>query len=266
MCCFPAKYNFPCLAPSLFSILPRATRVITVGVLYLSTFICSPMACSDEKGANGSVDPPTSDLSQSFPMPAHIHTFSSTSQTARLRSQVKIACTKCQKACKKCDQARPCLRCVKYRFRPEECVDSQRKERRKGTKRGPYKKRDEKGNIIGQSHILSQIERDTLPAPSDPPPPATSAGSIPVEYNVEFHAQFPLALEDRPTDSDYPQFYRPPPVPASPNIGEGSAVYSSHYGFFMTAYAQSHPRHVAYARRFSISVPVGGDEDDYEST
>ncbi|KAF8178556.1 hypothetical protein K438DRAFT_1265367 [Mycena galopus ATCC 62051] len=240
MCCFPA--NRPLI------------------------FIRSPMACSDGKSANGSVDPPTSDLSQSFPMPAHIHTFSSTSQTARLRSQVKIACTKCQKACKKCDQARPCLRCVKYRFGPEECVDSQRKERRKGTKRGPYKKRDEKGNIIGQSHVLSQeIERDTLPAPSDPPPPATFAGSIPVEYNADFHAQFPLAFDDRPTDSYNVQFYRSPPVPAPPSIGEGSAVYSSHHGFFMTAYAQPYPPHVAYARRFSISVPVGGDEDDYEN-
>ena len=57
------------------------------------------------------------------------------------RRQVKNACTNCQKACKKCDDARPCLRCVKYGI-SEECVDSQRKERQKGIKRGPYKKRD----------------------------------------------------------------------------------------------------------------------------
>jgi hypothetical protein len=60
------------------------------------------------------------------------------------RRQVKNACTNCQKACKKCDDARPCLRCVKYGI-AEECVDSQRKERKKGVKRGPYKKRDGKG-------------------------------------------------------------------------------------------------------------------------
>lgn len=59
------------------------------------------------------------------------------------RRQVKNACTHCQKACKKCDDARPCLRCVKYGI-SEECVDSQRKERKKGIKRGPYKKRDGK--------------------------------------------------------------------------------------------------------------------------
>ena len=60
------------------------------------------------------------------------------------RRQVKNACTNCQKACKKCDDARPCLRCVKYGI-SEECVDSQRKERQKGIKRGPYKKREGKG-------------------------------------------------------------------------------------------------------------------------
>ena len=50
------------------------------------------------------------------------------------RRQVKNACTNCQKACKKCDDARPCLRCVKYGV-GEECVDSVRKERKKGIKR-----------------------------------------------------------------------------------------------------------------------------------
>ena len=59
------------------------------------------------------------------------------------RRQVKNACTNCQKACKKCDDARPCLRCVKYGI-GDGCVNSQRKERKKGVKRGPYKKRDGK--------------------------------------------------------------------------------------------------------------------------
>ena len=57
------------------------------------------------------------------------------------RRQVKNACTNCQKACKKCDEARPCLRCVRYGL-SELCVDSQRKERKKGARRGPYRKRD----------------------------------------------------------------------------------------------------------------------------
>ncbi|KAF7727806.1 hypothetical protein EC973_007037 [Apophysomyces ossiformis] len=63
-------------------------------------------------------------------------------QTAqqRKRKQVKNACTNCQKACKKCDDARPCPRCVKYGI-ADSCVNSVRKERKKGIKRGPYKRR-----------------------------------------------------------------------------------------------------------------------------
>lgn len=85
-------------------------------------------------------------------MPMHMYPFSSgmisTPQQIRSkRRQVKNACTNCQKACKKCDDARPCLRCVKYGI-AEECIDSLRKERKKGVKRGPYKKRDVKGTRI----------------------------------------------------------------------------------------------------------------------
>lgn len=56
------------------------------------------------------------------------------------RRQVKNACTNCQKACKKCDDQRPCPRCVKYGT-ADDCVDSVRKERKKGIKRGSYKKK-----------------------------------------------------------------------------------------------------------------------------
>jgi hypothetical protein len=65
-------------------------------------------------------------------------------QTPRKRKQVKNACSmlfsnleilmiivNCQKACKKCDDARPCGRCVKYGLQ-NSCVDSVRKERKKG--------------------------------------------------------------------------------------------------------------------------------------
>ncbi|KAH7341101.1 hypothetical protein B0J17DRAFT_627361 [Rhizoctonia solani] len=57
------------------------------------------------------------------------------------RKQVKNACSACQRACKRCDVGRPCERCIKYGM-AESCRDSQRKERKKGIKRGPYKKRD----------------------------------------------------------------------------------------------------------------------------
>lgn len=46
----------------------------------------------------------------------------------------------CQKACKKCDEGRPCARCIKYGL-TETCVDSTRKVRKKGIKRGPYKRK-----------------------------------------------------------------------------------------------------------------------------
>jgi len=46
----------------------------------------------------------------------------------------------CQKACKKCDDTRPCERCVKYGLETS-CQDSARKERKKGVKRGPYHSR-----------------------------------------------------------------------------------------------------------------------------
>ncbi|PPR06218.1 hypothetical protein CVT26_005476, partial [Gymnopilus dilepis] len=56
------------------------------------------------------------------------------------RKQVKMACTNCANACKRCDESRPCERCVKYGI-SETCVDGQRKERKKGVKRGPYKRK-----------------------------------------------------------------------------------------------------------------------------
>ncbi|KAK9760205.1 hypothetical protein K7432_016034 [Basidiobolus ranarum] len=59
------------------------------------------------------------------------------------RRQVKNACINCQKACKKCDEGRPCQRCVKYGL-GDTCRDSMRKERRKGERRGPYLKKESK--------------------------------------------------------------------------------------------------------------------------
>ena len=85
-------------------------------------------------------NPPPGYSMHMYPFPSHLLP----TQPLRFkRRQVKNACTNCQKACKKCDDARPCLRCVKYGI-SEECVDSQRKERKKGIKRGPYKKRNGK--------------------------------------------------------------------------------------------------------------------------
>ncbi|KAG2229827.1 hypothetical protein INT48_008271, partial [Thamnidium elegans] len=67
---------------------------------------------------------------------------SSSSKTiiSKRRSQVKNACVNCQKACKKCDEGRPCQRCIKLGI-TDTCFDSPRKERKKGFKRGPYRKK-----------------------------------------------------------------------------------------------------------------------------
>ena len=48
------------------------------------------------------------------------------------RKQVKNACVNCQRACKKCDDQRPCSRCVKYGIE-DGCINSQRKERKRKT-------------------------------------------------------------------------------------------------------------------------------------
>ncbi|KAI9282180.1 hypothetical protein BY458DRAFT_497421 [Sporodiniella umbellata] len=80
----------------------------------------------------------------------------STSQVGK-RRQVKNACTNCQKACKKCDDARPCHRCVKYSI-PDSCVSSVRKERKKGIKRGPYKRRQKSNQESTQDQTRIQAD------------------------------------------------------------------------------------------------------------
>ncbi|KAI8867591.1 hypothetical protein GQ42DRAFT_126491, partial [Ramicandelaber brevisporus] len=39
------------------------------------------------------------------------------------RQQVKNACINCQKACKKCDEGRPCQRCIRQGL-TDTCIDS----------------------------------------------------------------------------------------------------------------------------------------------
>ncbi|KAF7375871.1 hypothetical protein MSAN_00001500 [Mycena sanguinolenta] len=219
------------------------------------------MASSNEMGANGSDDifdsPSTNDT------PLHMHSFASASQTVRLRRQVKIACTKCQKAGKKCDLARPCLRCTKYRF-PEECVDAERKERKRGGKRGPYRKRDANGNIIGQNNDFSQeVKSDTSSPPSDPPLSTTMAGSTEVGYAS---AQSLLSSNGDPY-YPYPQFYFPPvPPPVGERQGGENSTFHSHHDFYMAAYVQ--PPHIEYASpdgQIFYCPPVPDTEGDYRS-
>lgn len=74
------------------------------------------------------------------------------------RRQVKNACVNCQKACKKCDEGRPCSRCVKYGL-TDTCVDSTRKVRKKGIKRGPYKRRPQPSQLGSASVSASPTLR-----------------------------------------------------------------------------------------------------------
>ncbi|KDQ12933.1 hypothetical protein BOTBODRAFT_405556 [Botryobasidium botryosum FD-172 SS1] len=96
------------------------------------------------------------------------------------RQQVKNACTNCQKLCKRCDDARPCFRCV-ARGIPEQCVDSQRKDRKKGVKRGPYKRRSlalaGKLNSIDPTPLCPLLT--PLPLPLYAQPCSTSSSSPP---------------------------------------------------------------------------------------
>ncbi len=60
----------------------------------------------------------------------------------------------CQKACKKCDDQRPCERCTKYGLE-DTCRDSERKERKKGVKRGPYSRVVEDGDTDESDPVSS---------------------------------------------------------------------------------------------------------------
>lgn len=51
------------------------------------------------------------------------------------RTQVKNACVNCQKACKKCDDGRPCTRCLRYNL-ASTCRNSTRKQRKRMGNRG----------------------------------------------------------------------------------------------------------------------------------
>ncbi|KAI8052920.1 hypothetical protein BDF22DRAFT_493607 [Syncephalis plumigaleata] len=69
----------------------------------------------------------------------------------RKRMQVKCACEPCHRACKKCDDARPCTRCVRYGYEAS-CVDHTRKARQPGVKRGPYRRTPELGSHNGKDN------------------------------------------------------------------------------------------------------------------
>jgi hypothetical protein len=80
----------------------------------------------------------------------HLNAPRPTSNGRKGRTQVKVACQHCKRACKKCDAQRPCLRCARLGL--TDCSDAPRKERKKGFKRGPYKTK--KGSDDGRFFIV----------------------------------------------------------------------------------------------------------------
>jgi len=192
-------------------------------------------------------------------MPMHMYPFAGAmvptpQQLRSKRRQVKNACTNCQKACKKCDDARPCLRCVKYGI-AEECIDSQRRERKKGVKRGPYKKRD--GKDLDRAD--NSPDQESPPAPQTVAIPATTPSASPpigaymtpaVGFPPGFYSQY--APPGRPGEAPayFPQFYitQVPPQPT----GDGEApVYPPHTQFYpaFVPYPQPYPPYMVPHQR-----------------
>ncbi|KAF9995519.1 hypothetical protein BGZ80_004466 [Entomortierella chlamydospora] len=153
------------------------------------------------------------------------------------RRQVKNACVNCQKACKKCDEGRPCARCIKYGL-TDTCVDSTRKVRKKGIKRGPYKRRPPPSQLGSASASTTPTMRNAVPGVvgymSEPVTalnsptqshmlPFTSTAGAPLEFGYDtsggpsgysFHSQ---RVESSYTPPSYATSY------------SGSSVYAPSY-------------------------------------
>ncbi|KDQ12332.1 hypothetical protein BOTBODRAFT_34624 [Botryobasidium botryosum FD-172 SS1] len=189
------------------------------------------------------------------------------------RRQVKNACTSCQKACKKCDDVRPCTRCVKYGIGPA-CVDSQRKERKKGVKRGPYKKRDNKVNSdLSEASRASLVAGEGAQALQYLPPGVPGAAPM---YGYGPQGSSPISGHVKAESSggyvhSSPQQYYSAPVPSSSHDGRdgqlggnsngsnsnGHPPYQGANGYMSATYTtypgysynpdQGNPRHVQYS-------------------
>ncbi|TFY82446.1 hypothetical protein EWM64_g1565 [Hericium alpestre] len=121
------------------------------------------------------------------------------------RKQVKMACTNCAAACKRCDEARPCERCQKYGI-AESCVDGVRKERKKGIKRGPYKRKNKSASTENAPYSGYSPSGEG----QWPPPGEQANGGVP-----NGHPTMPPQFIPAP-EGYYPYYYPPPPGYAPP--------------------------------------------------
>ncbi|KAF8626179.1 hypothetical protein AX15_005065 [Amanita polypyramis BW_CC] len=142
------------------------------------------------------------------------------------RRQVKNACTNCQKACKKCDDARPCLRCVKYGIQ-EACVSSQRKERKKGVKRGPYKKRESK-DLTSSPHDSAPHQAAHIVHPMVPPATAIIPSYMSIGLPPPYYTSHSMSKSTEPPPLCPPYlFTQLPPSPMHlPHNGQDGVCHS----------------------------------------
>jgi len=156
------------------------------------------------------------------------------------RKQVKNACTNCQKACKKCDEARPCPRCVKYGI-TETCVNSTRKERKKGVKRGPYKRRQKGEDGDVSTPEARTPRRKNSPEQAPQYDPQNIRGSLPFaygnglnQYGQPYDAYGQYASQQYMVNPVYPgmPYQVPQIVPGADGHGQGQqgqhAQYATH--------------------------------------
>ncbi|KAJ7193523.1 hypothetical protein GGX14DRAFT_588456 [Mycena pura] len=137
--------------------------------------------------------PPTA-----FAPPPHQPQASGSPSYRPKRNQVKMACTNCATACKRCDDQRPCTRCQKYSLH-DSCIDGQRKERKKGIKRGPYRRRPKDG----ENGSVTFAEGEGAAAP-------------PAEWNTSQGSPPPAAAATSPTPMVLPPGAVPQPFPVPP--------------------------------------------------
>ncbi|KAK8847693.1 hypothetical protein IAR55_005552 [Kwoniella newhampshirensis] len=129
------------------------------------------------------------------------------------RVQVRIACTHCQRACKKCSNTRPCERCVKYRL--DDCVDSTRKPRKSGVKRGPYKRRASKYAVTG--------EYSTDPRPKQP---QISVPTLPSHQGHPSRLQAKISFSDIAIGNNAQQSLSTGIISTSTDVSRGLLIHS----------------------------------------
>ncbi|THV07386.1 hypothetical protein K435DRAFT_772713 [Dendrothele bispora CBS 962.96] len=190
---------------------------------YPPFFAYPPPAEGQQSDSNGAHAPPypvmyPPGMFYAFPPPPQTSPASAPAVAPRpKRKQVKMACTNCATASKRCDEGRPCQRCRKYGT-ADTCVDGQRKERKKGVKRGPYKRKNKLHQTIDSAYGGGSGEASPEGSSEWPPqgtPPNATAAAI---YAVA--AGFPH-------EGYYPVFYPQPgvyPLPEGQPAPDGNAA------------------------------------------